>query len=41
LANPGFANSAPAHVVAGARQQLAEWEGKKAQIQERLAALEA
>jgi valyl-tRNA synthetase len=41
LANPGFANSAPAHVVEGARQQLAEWEGKRAQIQERLAALEA
>jgi valyl-tRNA synthetase len=41
LANPGFANSAPAHVVEGARQQLAEWEGKKAQIQQRLAALEA
>jgi valyl-tRNA synthetase len=38
LANPGFVNSAPAHVVEGARQQLAEWEGKKAQIQERLAA---
>ncbi|MBE2233298.1 MAG: valine--tRNA ligase [Anaerolinea sp.] len=38
LANPGFVNSAPAHVVAGARQQLAEWEGKQAQIQERLAA---
>jgi valyl-tRNA synthetase len=40
LANPGFVNSAPAHVVEGARQQLAEWESKKAQIQERLAALE-
>jgi valyl-tRNA synthetase len=38
LANPGFVNSAPAHVVEGARQQLAEWAGKKAQIQERLAA---
>jgi valyl-tRNA synthetase len=38
LANPGFVASAPAHVVEGARQQLAEWEGKKAQIQERLAA---
>jgi valyl-tRNA synthetase len=41
LANPGFVNSAPAHVVEGARQQLAEWESKKAQIQQRLAALEA
>ncbi|HSN74348.1 MAG TPA: valine--tRNA ligase [Anaerolineae bacterium] len=41
LANPGFVNSAPAHVVEGARQQLAEWESKKVQIQERLAALEA
>ncbi len=38
LANPGFVGSAPAHVIDGARQQLAEWEGKKAQIQERLAA---
>jgi valyl-tRNA synthetase len=38
LANPGFVASAPAQVVAGARQQLAEWEGKLAQIQERLAA---
>jgi valyl-tRNA synthetase len=41
LANPGFVNSAPAHVVEGARQQLAEWENKKAQIEERLAVLEA
>jgi valyl-tRNA synthetase len=40
LANPGFANSAPAHVVEGARQQLAEWESKKAQIRQRLADLE-
>jgi valyl-tRNA synthetase len=38
LANPGFVNSAPAQVIAGARQQLAEWESKKTQIQERLAA---
>ena len=38
LANPGFVNSAPAHVIEGARQQLAEWESKKAQIRERLAA---
>jgi valyl-tRNA synthetase len=38
LANPGFVNSAPAHVVEGARQQLTEWESKKAQIRERLAA---
>ena len=41
LANPGFVGSAPAHVVEGARQQLAEWQSKQAQIQERLAALEA
>ena len=41
LANPGFVNSAPAHVIEGARQQLTEWEGKKEQILERLAALEA
>ncbi len=41
LANPGFVNSAPAHVIEGARQQLAEWQSKQAQIQERLAALEA
>jgi valyl-tRNA synthetase len=40
LANPGFVNSAPAHVIEGARQQLAEWESKNAQIEERLAALE-
>ncbi len=39
LANPGFVNSAPPHVVEGARQQLAEWESKKAQIEQRLAAL--
>lgn len=38
LANPGFVSSAPAHVIDGARRQLAEWEGKKAQILERLAA---
>ncbi len=38
LANPGFVHSAPAHVIDGARRQLAEWEGKQAQIQERLAA---
>jgi valyl-tRNA synthetase len=38
LANPGFVNSAPAQVIEGARQQLAEWESKKAQILERLAA---
>ncbi len=41
LANPGFVSSAPVHVVEGARQQLAEWQSKQAQIQERLAALEA
>ncbi len=41
LANPGFVNSAPAHVIEGARKQLAEWQSKQAQIQERLAALEA
>ncbi|MER2597960.1 MAG: valine--tRNA ligase [Caldilineales bacterium] len=41
LANSGFVDSAPAHVVEGARKQLAEWQGKKAQIEERLAALEA
>jgi len=38
LANPGFVASAPAHVVEGARQQLAEWESKQKQIQERLTA---
>ena len=41
LDNPGFVNSAPAHVVEGARQQLAEWQGKQAQIEERLRALES
>ncbi len=41
LANPGFVNSAPAHVIEGARQQLLEWQSKQTQIQERLAALEA
>jgi valyl-tRNA synthetase len=41
LANPGFVNSAPAHVIEGARQQLAEWTSKKAQISQRLADLEA
>ena len=40
LANPGFVNSAPENVIAGARQQLAEWQAKQTQIEERLAALE-
>ncbi|MCS6845211.1 MAG: valine--tRNA ligase [Caldilineales bacterium] len=40
LANPGFVNSAPPAVVEGARKQLAEWEAKKAQLQERLAMLQ-
>ncbi|MCB0256496.1 MAG: valine--tRNA ligase [Anaerolineae bacterium] len=40
LANPGFVNNAPENVIAGARQQLAEWQAKQTQIEERLAALE-
>ncbi len=41
LTNPGFTDNAPANVIDGARKQLAEWENKKAQIEERLRALEA
>jgi valyl-tRNA synthetase len=41
LGNPGFVNSAPAHVVDGARKQLADWESTKAQIEQRLSALES
>jgi valyl-tRNA synthetase len=41
LANPGFTDNAPANVVEGARKQLAEWENKKAQIEQRLRALAA
>ncbi len=41
LTNPGFTDNAPANVIDGARRQLAEWENKKAQIEERLRALEA
>jgi valyl-tRNA synthetase len=41
LANPGFTDNAPANVVEGARKQLAEWEGKKSQIEQRLQALGA
>ena len=40
LANPGFVNNAPENVIAGARQQLAEWQAKQTQIEERLATLE-
>ena len=40
LANPGFVNNAPDNVIAGAQAQLAEWQGKQTQIEERLAALE-
>ncbi len=40
LANPGFVNNAPENVITGARQQLAEWQAKQTQIEERLAALE-
>ena len=29
LANPGFVNNAPDNVIAGARQQLAEWQAKR------------
>ncbi len=40
LDNPGFMANAPANVVDGARKLLAEWQDKKAQIEERLRVLE-
>jgi valyl-tRNA synthetase len=40
LDNPGFVANAPANVVEGARNLLAEWQDRKAQIEERLRVLE-
>ncbi|HLF56840.1 MAG TPA: class I tRNA ligase family protein, partial [Thermoanaerobaculia bacterium] len=39
LANPGFTDKAPAAVIAGARQQLAELEGRRATLSDQLASV--